>query len=73
MEPGTMSIAVRAASAAVGPLVRKLFTLQGRGADLVHEPVRISGLVAWRGEKRTLTAKDVRKLVDELVARAAGR
>ncbi|SCE32806.1 NACHT domain-containing protein [Streptomyces sp. DvalAA-14] len=28
-------------------------------------------MVAWRGEKRTLTPKDVHKLVEELVARAA--
>ncbi|MEV6005811.1 NACHT domain-containing protein [Streptomyces sp. NPDC051976] len=38
----------------------------------MHEPVRISGLVAWRGEKRTLTAKEVHTLVEELVARAVG-
>ena len=70
MEPGSISIATRAVSAIVGPMVRKLFARPGHGAGLVHEPVRISSMVAWRGEKRTLTPKDVHALVEELVKRS---
>ncbi|MET9295369.1 NACHT domain-containing protein [Streptomyces sp. NPDC003077] len=53
-----------------GPLVRKLFVKDGPGAGLVDKPVRISGLLSFKGEKRTLTEKDVHKLAAELVARA---
>ncbi|KRV48916.1 ATP-binding protein [Wenjunlia vitaminophila] len=70
MEPGSLGVTVRLTSAVAAPLVRKLFARPGRGADLVERPVRIAGLVAWRGEKRTLTEKDVRRLVTELVRRA---
>ncbi|MFE6282334.1 NACHT domain-containing protein [Streptomyces sp. NPDC057877] len=68
MEPSV--IGVRLASGVVGPLVRKLFVTEGAGAGLVERPVRISGLVSFRGEKRTLVYEDVRKLADELVRRA---
>ncbi|GAB2573702.1 NACHT domain-containing protein [Streptomyces capparidis] len=71
MEPGALGITVRLASSVAAPLVRKLFAQPGRGAGLVDRPVRISGLVAWRGEHRSLSEKDVRKLVAELVRRAA--
>ncbi|CDR17208.1 NACHT domain-containing protein [Streptomyces iranensis] len=71
MEPGAIGVGARAAAAAAGPLIRRLFAQPAPGAELVHQPVRISGLVAWRGEKRTLTEDDVRKLVGELVERAA--
>ncbi|SCK58310.1 NACHT domain-containing protein [Streptomyces sp. WMMB 322] len=53
------------------PLVKKLFVKEGPGAGLAGKPVRISSLVSFRGEKRVLSEKDLRKLVRELVQRAA--
>ncbi|MET8449479.1 NACHT domain-containing protein [Streptomyces sp. NPDC005209] len=58
------------ASALVGPLVKKLFVQEGPGAGLVDRPVRLSALVSFKGEKRTLTEKDVRKLAARLVGDA---
>ncbi|TSB18883.1 NACHT domain-containing protein, partial [Streptomyces benahoarensis] len=68
MDPSTAG--VRLASAVVGPLVRKLFVREGPGAALTGAPVRLSALVSFRGEKRTLTAKDLHQLAAELVRRA---
>ncbi|MGW0752547.1 NACHT domain-containing protein [Streptomyces sp. NPDC002587] len=68
MEPGT--IGIRLASAAIAPLVRKLFVIEGPGAGLVDKPVRISGYVSFRGEKRSLTQSDVRDLAAKLVKQA---
>ncbi|WP_328731797.1 NACHT domain-containing protein [Streptomyces caniferus] len=68
MDPSAMGI--RLASGVVAPLVKKLFVKEGPGAGLVDGPVRISGLVSFTGEKRTLTEKDLRKLAGELVDRA---
>ncbi|WP_438817803.1 NACHT N-terminal Helical domain 1-containing protein, partial [Streptomyces clavuligerus] len=65
------AVAARLASTAVAPLVRKLFTPQPDGARLVDKPVRISGLVSFRGERRTLGEKELRRLATELVDRAA--
>lgn len=45
----------RLASSVVVPLVKKLFQQDGPGAGLVDRPVRISSLVSFRGEKRTLS------------------
>lgn len=70
MEPAGFSASVKITSTVVTPLVRKLFARPGRGAGLVDRPVRVSGLVAWRGEKRSLTEQDVRGLATELVRRA---
>ncbi|MGR3935409.1 NACHT domain-containing protein [Streptomyces sp. BRA346] len=68
MDPAV--IGARLASSAVAPLVKKLFVQEGPGAGLVDRPVRISSLVSFRGEKSTLTDKDLRKLAAELVERA---
>ncbi|MFJ8636138.1 NACHT domain-containing protein [Streptomyces sp. NPDC093568] len=68
MEPAVLGS--RLASALVGPLVRKLFAPDAPGAGLVDKPVRLSHLVSFRGEKRTLKEKDVRRLAAELVAQA---
>ncbi|MEW1634714.1 NACHT domain-containing protein [Streptomyces sp. NPDC093801] len=68
MEPGI--IGSRLASAAIGPLVRKLFVTEGPGAGLVDKPVRISGYVSFRGEKRSLTESDLRSLAGKLVRQA---
>ncbi|MFD7713940.1 NACHT domain-containing protein [Streptomyces sp. NPDC059786] len=67
MEP---AVGVRLASSAITPLIRKLFVTEGPGAGLVHKPVRLSGYISFRGEKRTLDRKDLSRLVAELVARA---
>jgi hypothetical protein len=64
------AIGVRLASAAAAPLVRKLFVSEGAGAGLVDRPVRISGYVSFKGEKRRLDRADVTGLAAELVRRA---
>ncbi|MFF5919054.1 NACHT domain-containing protein [Streptomyces flavochromogenes] len=70
MEPAL--IGTRLASAAIGPILRKLLVSDGPGAGLTSrsEKVRLSALVSFRGEKRTLTEKDVRKLAGTLVGRS---
>ncbi|WP_314248624.1 NACHT domain-containing protein [Streptomyces sp. DSM 40907] len=68
MEPGT--IGIRLASAVIGPLVRKLFVSEGGGAGLVGKPIRISGHVSFRGEKRSLTEADLGTLAAKLVQQA---
>lgn len=60
----------RLASSLIGPLVRKLFVPDGPGAGLVDKPVRLTDLVSFRGEKRTLGEKEVRRLAGRLVAEA---
>lgn len=68
MEPA--AIGIRLASSVVTPLVKKLFVTQGPGAGLVEKPVRISGFVSFRGEKRVLDEQDLEKLAAELVRRS---
>ncbi|MFD9905661.1 NACHT domain-containing protein [Streptomyces sp. NPDC059063] len=68
MDPALLG--TRLASSAVAPLVRKLFVREGPGAGLVDRPVRLSALVSFRGEQRTLTEADVRKLATRLVREA---
>ncbi|MFF8381696.1 NACHT domain-containing protein [Streptomyces sp. NPDC015661] len=71
MEPAL--IGTRLASAAIGPLLKKLLVSDGPGAGLTgSSKVRLSSLVSFRGEKRTLTEKDVRKLAATLVGRSTG-
>ena len=67
MEPAL--IGTRLASAVIGPLVRKLLVQEAPGAGLTgaRKPVRLSRLVSFRGEQRTLTEADVRKLAAALV------
>jgi hypothetical protein len=60
----------RLASSMIAPLVKKLFRSDGPGAGLVEKPVRLSALVSFKGEKRTLTERDVRGLAAQLVTRA---
>src|SRR5690349_6476537 len=64
------ALGARVASSAVAPLVRRLFVRDGPGAGLVDRPVRISALVSFRGEKRSVTPKDLDKIAGELVRRA---
>nr|WP_173265000.1 NACHT domain-containing protein [Streptomyces pacificus] len=51
-------------------MVKRLFAQQGPGAGLVDRPVRLSALVSFRGEKRTLGDGELRKLVKATVDRA---
>ena len=69
MEPST--IAARLASSAVAPLIKKLFVTEGPGAALAERPVRISARLSFTGERRTLSARELRRLAGELVERAA--
>lgn len=71
MDPAV--VGSRLATAAIGPLMKKLLVNDVPGAGLPGSArrIRLSGLVSFRGEKRTLTDKDVRKLAATLVERAA--
>ncbi|MFI8946201.1 NACHT domain-containing protein [Streptomyces sp. NPDC053750] len=68
MEPAV--IGTRLASSVVAPLVKKLLVRDGPGAGLVDRPVRLSALVSFRGEKRTLNDQDVGVLAARLVREA---
>ncbi|MFJ9381434.1 hypothetical protein ACIRQ1_50690, partial [Streptomyces sp. NPDC101455] len=68
MEPAVLG--GKLASGLITPLLKKLFVPGAPGAGLVDRPVRLSSLVSFKGEKRTLTEKDVHKLAAHLVARA---
>ncbi|MER5310071.1 NACHT domain-containing protein [Streptomyces sp. NPDC002773] len=72
MEPAL--IGTRLASAAIGPILKKLLVSDAPGAGLTGTApkIRLSSLVSFRGEKRTLTEKDVRKLAGTLVERSLG-
>ncbi|MFI6878728.1 NACHT domain-containing protein [Streptomyces sp. NPDC050400] len=67
VDPGT--VGVRVASSAISPLIRKLFASPGPGAALTEQPVRMSALVSFKGERRTLGPKELHRLVRELVRR----
>ncbi|WP_198676698.1 NACHT domain-containing protein [Streptomyces atratus] len=69
MEPA--AIGARLASSVVSPLIKKLFLSEGPGAGLVDKPIRLSALISFRGEKRTLSEKDLHQIAEELVRRAA--
>ncbi|MFD5521624.1 NACHT domain-containing protein [Streptomyces sp. NPDC127066] len=68
MDPVT--VGTRLASSVAVPLVRKLFVAEGPGAGLVDRPVRISALVSFKGEKRTVGEKELTRLSAALVGRA---
>ncbi|MFJ6661147.1 NACHT domain-containing protein [Streptomyces sp. NPDC091377] len=68
MEPATLG--GKLASSLIAPLIRKLFAPDGPGAGLVDRPVRIKDLVSFRGERRTLGRKQVRRLAERLVTGA---
>ncbi|MFE0136469.1 NACHT domain-containing protein [Streptomyces sp. NPDC059037] len=70
MEPTATSIGIKLASSVVAPLVKRLFATEGPGADLTDRPVRISALVSFRGQQRTLGERDLRRLATKLVKRA---
>ncbi|MFF9046645.1 NACHT domain-containing protein [Streptomyces parvulus] len=66
MEPAVLG--GKLASALVAPLVKRLFATGGPGAGLVDRPVRLTRLVSFRGEQRTLGDAEVRGLAGRLVA-----
>ncbi|MFG2134883.1 NACHT domain-containing protein [Streptomyces sp. NPDC048751] len=68
MDPAV--IGTRLASSVMGPMVKRLFQRQEPGAGLVDRPVRLSALVSFRGEKRALTERDVRRIAAVLVRQA---
>ncbi|WP_190083946.1 NACHT domain-containing protein [Streptomyces longisporoflavus] len=68
MDPAV--IGARLASGVAAPLIKKLFVREGPGAGLLDKPVRLAGLVSFRGEKRTLTEKDLTALAGDLVHQA---
>ncbi|MDX3228233.1 NACHT domain-containing protein [Streptomyces sp. ME19-01-6] len=61
-----------AASTAVAPIVEELFVREGPGAGPVDRPVRISGLVSFQGDARTLTERDLTGLAARLVREVLG-
>ncbi|MQY14211.1 hypothetical protein SRB5_43730 [Streptomyces sp. RB5] len=69
MEP--VELSVRLASKVVGPLVARLFVADGVGAGLVERPVRLSGYVSFRGQKRSLGEQELTRLAGELAERGA--
>ncbi|MGW3240402.1 NACHT domain-containing protein [Streptomyces olivaceus] len=66
MEPAVLG--GKLASSLVAPLMKKLFVTDQPGAGLVDRPVRLTRLVSFRGEQRTLGDKEVRVLAGRLVA-----
>ncbi|MFB7657316.1 MULTISPECIES: NACHT domain-containing protein [unclassified Streptomyces] len=68
MEPTVLG--GKLASSLVAPLVKKLFVTGGPGAGLVDRPVRLTSLVSFKGEQRTLGEKEVRGLAGRLVGDA---
>lgn len=68
MDPAVLGS--KLASGLVASLVRKLFVADAPGAGLVDKPVRLTALVSFRGEKRTLGEKEVRALARRLVGAA---
>ncbi|MFH8978424.1 NACHT domain-containing protein [Streptomyces sp. NPDC017890] len=65
MEPAVLG--GKLASSLIAPLVKKLFLTGGPGAGLVDRPVRLTHLVAFRGERRALGEKEVCRLAGRLV------
>ncbi|MEV6486698.1 NACHT domain-containing protein [Streptomyces sp. NPDC051576] len=68
MEPAVLG--GKLASSLIAPLVKRLFVADGPGAGLTDKPVRLKDLVSFRGEKRVLGEKDVRKLAEHFVQQA---
>ncbi|QKV94177.1 NACHT domain-containing protein [Streptomyces sp. NA02950] len=68
MDPAANS--VRLAPDVVVPLITRLFAAEGPGAPPADRPVRISALVAFQGDRRTLTERDLTRIAAALVAEA---
>ncbi|MGY0485883.1 NACHT domain-containing protein [Streptomyces sp. WG-D5] len=70
MDPAVLG--TRLASSVIAPALKKLLVQEGPGAGLTDRPVRLSGLVSFHGEKRTLTEADLERLARKLVDTAVG-
>ncbi|WP_329336350.1 NACHT domain-containing protein [Streptomyces sp. NBC_00663] len=68
MDPAVLGS--KLASSLMASLVRKLFAPDAPGAGLTDKPVRLSSLVSFRGEKRTLGDREVRALARRMVGAA---
>ncbi|MDB1086670.1 NACHT domain-containing protein [Streptomyces sp. ACA25] len=69
MDPS--GVGLRLGTSLLTAMAKKLFRQDGPGAGLVDRPVRVSALVSFRGEQRTLAEEDLVRLARELVDRAA--
>ncbi|MES4909468.1 MULTISPECIES: NACHT domain-containing protein [unclassified Streptomyces] len=75
MDPAAIAARLASGSAvpdAVAPIVEQLFVREGPGAGPVDRPVRISGLVSFQGDVRTLTERDLTGLAARLVRETLG-
>ncbi|MFB6859244.1 ATP-binding protein, partial [Streptomyces sp. NPDC056341] len=63
-------LGTRLESSVLSPLLKQLLPRDGPGAGLVDKPVSLSGLVTFRGEKRTLGEKEVGHLAARPVREA---
>ncbi|MER5216531.1 NACHT domain-containing protein [Streptomyces sp. NPDC002838] len=70
MDPASIGTTARIASSVARPIIARLFVKEGPGAGLVSKPVRVSRLVGFSGEKRTLGMLDMWKIARELVTAA---
>ncbi|MFS8202730.1 NACHT domain-containing protein [Streptomyces sp. CWNU-52B] len=70
MDPASIGTTARIASAVARPIIARLFVRESDGAGLVDRPVRVAGLLRWRGEKRSLNTVDMWKIAHDLVDRA---
>lgn len=70
MDPASIGTTARIASSVARPIIARLFVKEGHGAGLVDKPVRVSRLVSWGGEKRSLSELDMWKIARELVTAA---
>jgi hypothetical protein len=66
----TAKVLAGLASATGGMIAKQLFVPPGPGAALAERPIRLSGLVSWRGGNKELTERDISKLVGKLYRRA---
>ncbi|WP_445528156.1 NACHT N-terminal Helical domain 1-containing protein [Streptomyces cyslabdanicus] len=62
-----MGTTARIASSVARPIIARPFVKERPGAGRVDQPVRLSRLVSWQGEKRSLTHLDMWKIARELV------
>jgi amino acid adenylation domain-containing protein len=66
----TAKVLAGLASATGGMIAKQLFIPPGPGAALAERPIRLSGLVSWRGGNKKLMEKDINTLVGKLYKRA---
>ncbi|WP_425832378.1 NACHT domain-containing protein [Streptomyces fractus] len=69
MDPAALG--TRLASSVIAPALKKLLVQEGPGAGLTDKPVRLSGPISFRGEKRALDGADAERIARALVTAAA--